>query len=140
MRWMVLVVGALVSLASGCQECAGCIDAIVVALPPNTLSQGKPYTFNLCVDGACTKGIISPVKQGANCTGDPWLCAADVGATSTITILFTDRSTLAGSATRQITIQVTAGAQVVAQKSGTVSLGTQQTAGCDVICRRGTLN
>jgi hypothetical protein len=138
MRSTVLVLGALAWLA-GCQECAGCLDAITVHLPANTLVQGKPYAFNLCIDTGCTKALISPVKQGAICTGDPWLCAADVGTPSTITVLLTDRSVLQ-AATRQVTIDVTADAQIVAHKSGSVSIGMQQTPSCDRTCRRGTLD
>jgi hypothetical protein len=55
--------------------------------------------------------------------------------------LFTDRNFLSGAPTRQVTIEVAADAQIVAQKSGSVSIETQRGAGCDSGgCRRGTLN
>jgi hypothetical protein len=137
---MVLVAGALAWL-TGCDLGCWCPDGITVTLPPNTLVQGKPYAFDFCADGACTHALISPVKQGVICTGDPWLCDATVGTSSTITVLFTDRHFLASAPTRQIMVVVTGGGQIVAQKSGSVSTEMQRGAGCDSGgCRRGTLN
>jgi hypothetical protein len=139
MRGITLVAGALALLAAGCQDCVGCVDTIRVNLPANTLVQGKPYSFQLCLDATCTGGLISPIKKGAICTGEI-LCSPDVGTPSAITLFFTDKTFLSGATTRTVTFVLTADAQILAQKAGTVTIETPPQGGDCAPCRHGTLN
>jgi hypothetical protein len=144
---ILLLGGALAVLASGCEKgCSTqCLDGVTVQLPPNTLVQDRPYNFKMCIDGACTCGQVSPIPRGAICTSDvklcpgvDWLCSVGLGTSSSFTVLFVDRAFLAGDALRQVTLEITAGAETVAKKSGSVSVAPQ-VAECNTTCRRGTL-
>jgi len=144
---ILLAGGALALLASGCEKgCSTqCLDGITVQLPPNTLIQDRPYGFKACIEGTCTCGQVSPISGGAICTSDvklcpgvDWLCSVEVGTSSSFTLLFIDRAFLASDTPRQVSLEVTAGADTVAKTSGPVSIAPH-VAECNTTCRRGTL-
>jgi len=137
--WSMAVLALVALLASGCGRCTGCLDSVAVDLPANALTKGTPYTFRICFDSTCANGLLSPIPSGAICTTDEWLCSADVGSASRVTILLTDTRLLA-SGQRQVSFELSSGGAVVAKKSATVAFpDLPPTDSCPPICRRGTL-